>query len=61
MDRRAEGRIGAGEFIAKPMRHAPLTAAFGILVIFIYAALSIGAPIFAILLRRTQAKGWQND
>jgi peptide/nickel transport system permease protein len=35
------------EFIAKPMRHAPLTAAFGILVIFIYAALSIGAPIFA--------------
>lgn len=35
------------ELIAKPMRSAPLTASFGILIILIYAAAAIGAPIFA--------------
>jgi len=35
------------EFIAKPMRQAPLTAAFGILIILCYVALSLGAPLFA--------------
>ena len=35
------------EAIAKPMRQAPLTASFGILIILIYAVVSIGAPIFA--------------
>lgn len=35
------------EFIAKPMRQAPLTAAFGILIILIYVAVSLGAPLFA--------------
>lgn len=35
------------EFIAKPMRQAPLTASFGILIILIYAVVSIGAPLIA--------------
>jgi len=35
------------EFIAKPMRQAPLTAAFGLLIILIYVAVSLGAPLFA--------------
>jgi len=35
------------EVIAKPMRHAPLTAAFGLLVILIYVVVSIGAPWIA--------------
>ncbi len=35
------------EVIAKPMRQAPLTAAFGLLIILIYVAVSLGAPLFA--------------
>lgn len=35
------------ELVAKPMRHAPLTAAFGLLVILIYIILAIGAPVLA--------------
>jgi len=35
------------EVIAKPMRQAPLTASFGILIILIYVVLAIGADIFA--------------
>ena len=35
------------ETIAKPMRQAPLTASFGLLVITIYVVLAIGADIFA--------------
>lgn len=35
------------ETIAKPMRQAPLTAAFGLLVILIYVVLAIGAPVLA--------------
>jgi peptide/nickel transport system permease protein len=35
------------ETIAKPMRQAPLTASFGILIIIIYAVLAIAAPVFA--------------
>ena len=35
------------ETIAKPMRQAPLTAAFGILVILTYVVIAVGAPAFA--------------
>ncbi|MBY8976461.1 ABC transporter permease [Rhodobacteraceae bacterium NNCM2] len=35
------------EVIAKPMRQAPLTAAFGLLVILIYIILAVGAPVLA--------------
>jgi len=35
------------ELIAKPMRQAPLTAAFGLLVIFCYIVLAVGAPVLA--------------
>ncbi len=35
------------EVIAKPMRQAPLTAAFGILVILLYVIVSVGAPVIA--------------
>jgi len=35
------------EVIAKPMRQAPLTAAFGLLVILCYVVLALGAPVLA--------------
>jgi len=35
------------EVIAKPMRHAPLTASFGILIILGYIIVSVGAPLIA--------------
>jgi peptide/nickel transport system permease protein len=35
------------ETVAKPMRQAPLTAAFGILIILIYIILAVGADILA--------------
>jgi len=35
------------EVIAKPMRHAPLTAAFGILITLFYVVLAVGAPWIA--------------
>jgi len=35
------------EVIAKPMRQAPLTAAFGILIILGYVVVSLGAPFIA--------------
>jgi len=35
------------EFIAKPMRQAPLTAAFGLMIILVYIVVSIGAPVIA--------------
>ena len=35
------------ELIAKPMRQAPLTAAFGILVILIYVICAVFAPVLA--------------
>jgi len=35
------------EVIAKPMRQAPLTAAFGLLVILCYVVLAVGAPVLA--------------
>ena len=35
------------EVIAKPMRQAPLTASFGILVILLYCIFALGAPVLA--------------
>ncbi len=35
------------EFIAKPMRQAPLTAAFGIMIILAYIVVAVGAPVIA--------------
>ena len=35
------------ELGAKPMRQAPLTASFGLMVIFIYIVLALFAPVFA--------------
>lgn len=35
------------EIIAKPMRQAPLTASFGILVILLYCIFALGAPVLA--------------
>ncbi len=35
------------EVIAKPMRQAPLTAAFGIMIILAYIIVSVGAPVIA--------------
>lgn len=40
-------RITLPEIGAKPMRHAPLTASFGMVVIYIYVALALFSPIFA--------------
>src|SRR3546814_12452503 len=37
----------APELIAKPMRHAPLTAAFGIVVILVYIVLAVFADVLA--------------
>lgn len=35
------------EVIAKPMRQAPLTAAFGLMIILCYVIVSVGAPVLA--------------
>lgn len=35
------------EVIAKPMRQAPLTAAFGLMIILVYVVVSVGAPVIA--------------
>lgn len=35
------------ELIAKPMRQAPLTAAFGLMIILVYVVVSVGAPVIA--------------
>ncbi|MEM7056194.1 MAG: ABC transporter permease [Pseudomonadota bacterium] len=35
------------EGVAKPMRHAPLTASFGLLVILLYVIFALGAPLIA--------------
>ena len=44
---RAGLRRGLPELGAKPMRQAPLTASFGLLIIFIYIVLAVFAPVFA--------------
>lgn len=35
------------EFIAKHMRQAPLTAAFGLMIILVYVIVAVGAPLIA--------------
>lgn len=40
-------RLTLPESGAKPMRHAPLTASFGIVIVYIYVALAIFSPVFA--------------